>query len=79
MFPLTGGNGRTTGTQKPSIQAYRTPTRTAIEETLFPVSWKEMTSLSRQQRVPLPTPKACRRANPWRFGPERPSPVLNLL
>lgn len=38
VFPLTRGNGRTTGTQKPSIQAYHTPTRTAIEEALFPVS-----------------------------------------
>lgn len=43
------------------------------------VSGEEVTSLSRQDRVGLPTQKASRGANPWRFGPECSSSVLHFL
>lgn len=42
--------------------------------------WQEMTSLSRQEGMVLPAPKAFGRANPWRAGPECPCPsaILHL-
>lgn len=43
-------------------------------------SWQEMTSLTRQEGMVLPTPKASGRTTPWRVGPECPCPstVLHL-
>lgn len=43
-------------------------------------SWQEVTSLTRQEGVVLPTPKASGRANPWRVGPECPCPsTISIL